>query len=591
MKTPGLSCCIGVTLLLVPLAAVAQIPVGTAITYHGQLQQGGGLDPSAGGHYAAIDPAYVAGLTAQRNTLLVPGDYTTIQAAIDAAAPGDIVEIADGTYTGPGNKDLDFGGKAITVRSASGDPALCIIDCEASGRGFYFHSDEGADSIVEGLTITNAWEYTGGGVQCIIHSSPTLTNCIITANGVYSVGGGVGCWHGSNPTLTDCTITGNATSSFGGGVYCDGSSPTLINCTISGNQAQSSSIHAGGGGIYCDDGSNPTLTNCTISGNQADWYGGGIHSINSNPTLVNCTITGGTANYGGGVHSDDSSPTLINCTISGNTAVYNGGGVYCDGVYSGGSGPTLTNCIINENAAGWHGGGVDCVGSAPTLTNCTITACTAGNDGGGVSSWHGSSPTLTNCILWGDSPDEITLHQQGSVTLAYSSIQGGWTGTGNIDADPLFAGLNDFHLAAGSPCIDAGDNAAVPPDLCDLDGDGDLNEPLPFDLDGNLRFFDDPATDDTGSGTPPLVDMGAYELAGPVSCPGDSNCDGQVNWRDVDFFVAAQNDNVSAWIALHEQVYGAAPSCPFANNDVDGSGVANWRDVDPFVALQNTTCP
>ncbi len=81
------------------------------------------------------------------------------------------------------------------------------------------------------------------------------------------------------------------------------------------------------------------------------------------------------------------------------------------------------------------------------------------------------------------------------------------------------------------------------------------------------------------------------EVGAPGVCYGDSNCDGNINWRDIDFFVAAQNDNVSAWIALHEAVYGTPPVCPFENNDVDGSGSVSWRDIDPFVALQNTTCP
>ena len=77
---------------------------------------------------------------------------------------GEEVLVADGVYTGAGNRDLDFGGKAITLRSAAGDPSACIIDCEQQGRGFYFHSGETAPSVVQDLTIRNgtASEYGGG---------------------------------------------------------------------------------------------------------------------------------------------------------------------------------------------------------------------------------------------------------------------------------------------------------------------------------------------------------------------------------------------------------------------------------------------
>ncbi len=74
-------------------------------------------------------------------------------------------------------------------------------------------------------------------------------------------------------------------------------------------------------------------------------------------------------------------------------------------------------------------------------------------------------------------------------------------------------------------------------------------------------------------------------------CLGDSNCDGRINWRDIDFFVAAQNDNYSSWYNTHMLLLGAPPDCPFANNNVNGDNTVNWRDIDPFVALQNTTCP
>jgi hypothetical protein len=129
--------------------------------------------------------------------------------------------------------------------------------------------------------------------------------------------------------------------------------------------------------------------------------------------------------------------------------------------------------------------------------------------------------------------------------ITYCDIQGGWTGTGNIDGDPLFVDPdgpdddpntwedNDYRLRPSSPCIDAGDNTAVPPDTADLDGDGDTVEPLPFDLNANPRFLDVTVAD-SGKGAPPIVDMGAYEvglsdfdgdgvLDGADGCPTDPN--------------------------------------------------------------------
>ncbi len=371
------------------------------------------------GAMAAAVLTLVVGASARADVLHVPSQYPTIQTGIDAAVNGDVVEIADGTYTGVDNKNLDFSGKAITVRSASGDPALCVIDCEQDGRGFHFHSGEGPDSVVEGMTVTNGYVDKG---------SPG--------------GGGVRCY-GSSPTLTNCTITGNSARN-GGGVRCSRqSSPTLTNCTISGNTAEGGwGENGGGGGIRCYNGSNPTLIGCTISGNSADGGGGGVRCHGSSPTLTNCTITGNSA--------------------------HNGGGVRC----SGQSSPTLTNCTISGNRARWSGGVLS----------------------------KDSSPTLTNCILWNDTPQEFHL-TSGTLVVTYCNVQGGWPGTGNIKFDPLFVdpGNADYRLSACSPCIDAGDNDAVPFSIT-------------TDLDGNPRFVDDPGRYDIGNGIPPLVDMGCYEF-------------------------------------------------------------------------------
>ena len=122
---------------------------------------------------------FSAGL-AMAATYQVPSQYSTIQAAINICANGDIVLIADGVYTGAGNKNLDFGGRIITVKSENG-PDSCIIDCEASGRGFYFHTGETNEAKVIGLTVKGGGVSMGGGAN-IVNSSPTFRNCVIASN-------------------------------------------------------------------------------------------------------------------------------------------------------------------------------------------------------------------------------------------------------------------------------------------------------------------------------------------------------------------------------------------------------------------------
>ena len=147
--------------------------------------------------------------TAFGATLGVPAPYTNIQWAINEASDGDTVLVADGTYTGAGNKDLNFNGKAIIVQSENG-PDDCIIDCEGNGRGFYFDSSEGQDSVVSGFTIMNS---DTNGIRCA-NSSPVITNCKITGNS----GEGIICGDYSSPTINNCMITDN-TANNGGGIH------------------------------------------------------------------------------------------------------------------------------------------------------------------------------------------------------------------------------------------------------------------------------------------------------------------------------------------------------------------------------------
>jgi parallel beta-helix repeat protein len=557
------------------------------------------------------------------------GDYLTIQAGINAASDGDEVVVCNGTYTGSGNRELILGGKAIMVRSENG-PENCIIDCGGSGTGFWFENDETLASVVDGFTITNgdsgdgggaiqcwcssptitncvitgntAWHACGGGIFCF-QSSPTISNCAITGNTADADGGGIYCGYQSNPTITNCTITGN-TANEGGGIYCERSSPTITDCTIAGNTSA---------GVCCLDESNPTITNCAISENMGR-DGGGVQSYGSSPVFTNCTITANTAYRNAGIYCEGGSPTIANSTISGNTAESSAGGVYCresnltitnctiaenvgyavgglacdrsddliitncriaantpGGIACFSSNPTIANCAITENL--W--GGVQCGSASPNIVGCTIAGSTGDEHASGVYCLWGSSPTISNCILWNDTPQEIYIYSDNwQPVVRYSDIRGGWPGWGNIDADPVFVDPHnhDFHLAGGSPCIDAGCNWAVPADFADLDDDGDTAEITPLDLDGEGRFFDDPDTNDTGCRCPPIVDMGAYEFGdtGPQPCPGDLDCDRQVGPSDLGILL-------SCW------------GCDCG--DLDCSGHTDQADLGILLAHWGDVCP
>jgi pectin methylesterase-like acyl-CoA thioesterase len=401
----------------------------------------------------------------------VPADFSTIQAAIDNANNGDTIIVDDGIYTGNGNCDIDFRGKAITVCSENG-PENCIIDCNGTeGKlhtGFIFRSGEDVNAVLDGFTITNGYATDGGGIFCMHHSSPTITNCTISGNKSKGSGGGVCCMEGSNPTISNCSVIGNSSERDGGGISCmmSSSSPTITNCTISGNKSKYN-----GGGVFCMERSNPTISNCSITGNSSERDGGGIFCMqHSSPTITNCTISGNTSKYNGsGVFCMDySNPAIIDCTITGNSSEREGGGICC--MFH--SSPTITNCIISGNKSKGSGGGMcNNFNSSPTVTNCTFSANSASYRGGMYN--FASSPMVTNCILWADTPEEIYTYS-GTPTVTYSDVQGGYTGVGNINADPCFVNpdSNDFHLLPDSLCINAGDpNFIAEPNETDIDGE------------------------------------------------------------------------------------------------------------------------
>jgi len=147
------------------------------------------------------------------------GDFPTIQAAVYAAVAGDVIELASGTFMGLGNRDVDYLEKAITIRSQSGDPRDCIVDCEGSPsemhRGFRL-ANVGSGGVLEGITVKHGYQYDGGGVF-LLASAATIRRCILSENTARQ-GAGIFCDLYDGPTISECTIAGNHATIQGGGL-------------------------------------------------------------------------------------------------------------------------------------------------------------------------------------------------------------------------------------------------------------------------------------------------------------------------------------------------------------------------------------
>ncbi len=164
-------------------------------------------------------------------TINVPGEFSTIQAAIDRADIGDTVLVADGTYSGTGNVNLDFSGKDFVLISENG-PHNTIIDCQFSGRAFYFHSGETSAAEINGFTITSGFEVAGGGVY-ITDAAPTFKYCIVKSCQSATAGGGICVFQGT-PSFIKCVLHDNYASE-GGAMSAEFSDVTVNSCVVAAN--------------------------------------------------------------------------------------------------------------------------------------------------------------------------------------------------------------------------------------------------------------------------------------------------------------------------------------------------------------------
>jgi predicted outer membrane repeat protein len=464
--------------------------------------------------------------------------YQFIQHSVDDVCENDTIVVQQGTYYENVSSNII---NPVTFVLTSIDPNDPNIVEQTIIDGKFATATTLRGSIVEGLTITKS--YVPGNQNYGVSGS-MIRNCVVTDTAGVAVGDGdimsgctikdnyggveLGTSLSSSSIIEDCTIANNGIAWTGSGSVISNGNNIIRRCFISGNDA----------GIYCNG--NLEIEDCTISDNEDEYTHGAVYGssqwtisgslicnnkgtgiYNWEGPIENCTITGNAGDdqtpiwEGGGIRQ--ATGPITNCVIQGNKALWGGGLSQCSGA--------ISNCIITGNHGIQQGGGLNNCNGA--ISNCTIVGNTAwkdeydnGGQGGGL---YGCTGPISNCIIWQNYSEADDNQIYSSSVPSYSCIQN-WSGggTGNISSDPCFINpdywgdINDtniivepnevnavwvegsYRISWSSPCIDAGDNAAVPI--------GETN-----DISGLPRFKDS-CRPDTGSGTPPIVDMGAYEF-------------------------------------------------------------------------------
>jgi len=429
-----------------------------------------------------------------------------IQPAVDDANEEDILEASPGIYY----ENVIFARESITLQSEDPQDAAIVADTIVdarynAGAGVYTYYpavdfNDSSGSTLAGLTLVNG---TGGGVVCENVDFVTITNCLIHDNEWHGISltassagiqnceirantsdetydsHGVYCISDSNLNVANSVIADNA----GDGIYCNQSTAAITNCLIEDSSNR---------GVYCGY-SDSNITNCIIRNNGDD----GINCLGCDVIAHNCIIE---QNSRHGLYNENSSSASItNSIISRN----NDHGIYSSTVTE----IEIKNNWIYGNGADESGDGIHVYMAYPVdavIRNNTVVD----NSDYGIHADYATEISVSNCIIWGNGDDNLHKDYQEFDNIVYSCIEGGWPG--NIDSDPRFvdANANDFHLAADSLCIDAGDPDFEP-------------EPNETDIDGGPRVMDGDANDTV------IVDMGADEF-----WPADFSRDGFVNFID-----------------------------------------------------------
>jgi predicted outer membrane repeat protein len=471
---------------------------------------------------------------------LVPSQYPTIQAAVNAAASGDTIIISPGQYAGTGNTYITISGKFVKIRSINpSDPNIVagtVLECYgAPANNSEFYLNPGCSVVLDGLTIRDGYSNTGGGAIYSNGSMAIIRNCVFRdctapnydGGAIYAINtflnitncafydsiagyGGAIYLSQSEVELDDCVIDGGLSTYSSSAILALSSSITLNNCQVSNNLGES-----GGPAVYVTD-SNLTVNKCNFFANVIIGRGSGVIStLTSNgATKISIKDSNFTGNRGGAIYGQNI--TIERCSITANIGT---------GINLLGSGSVISSLIAGNWSASVAG--ISCSGgrsrNAFAIQNCTIadnlSSDTERNTGSGLYSADSSGDlVLLNSIFWNNSlwgytnsvsfcniPSSSGLQALGSTNMIIPQFvkPGVWQNN-------VFMG-GDYHLGPQSPCVNAGDpNYVAAPGETDLDGNP------------RIRFG--------------RIDMGAYEAS---SHPMDFNQDGKVDLKDFASFAQA----------------------------------------------------
>lgn len=431
---------------------------------------------------------------------------------VDSTTVLDGFTVRSGMANGGTADDTESAGIQLL---AGGSPRIlnCIFTANRASSGGVSAIKTSGSPRFTGCTFSQNQASSGGVFRCANAVSPTFTSCIFSQN-ISSLGGGAVFNQGAaSPTFIDCSFNGNLVTSgasnlSGGAILSFGGSWLLAGCTFTGNsviQTGTAGGSPGGGAICVSGGAALTVNRGTFVGNSHNGgsplaaRGGAILVVAASISASDCGFYGNSlpdnvAGEGGAVALDGTggatSGAFTNCAFSGNSALGDAGAVM---VLNSNANTTFTNCTFSRNSASNNAGGIRINTIAPTtIRNCIFRGnSVAGNTGETRQiSWPASRPTP---IV------DFTNIENASFFLTQ--------GAGNTSLDPLLVDsdgadnvpgtLDDnLNLDSGSPAVDAGRNSFITSTT---------------DAAGLPRFVDDPCVTDTGNGTAPIVDMGAYE--------------------------------------------------------------------------------